>query len=162
MHQVYVSIGSNIDRETNIRGALRSLRDAFSGLVVSPVYECPAYGFDGDDFYNLVAGFASEQSDIDELLACLKRLERQFGREPHTKSHASRTLDIDLLLYDDLCLPEHGIPREDILKYYFVLKPLSDIAPDLRHPRTGQTMRETQRRFRGEKLPLTVVDLPLP
>ena len=60
MPWVWVSIGSNIERERHVRSAVEALRAQFGELVVSPVYETPAEGFEGDPFYNLVAGFHTE------------------------------------------------------------------------------------------------------
>ena len=61
MPTVYVSIGSNVDREFNIRSSVKVLREYFPGLRPSSVYETEAQGFNGDPFYNLVVGFETEK-----------------------------------------------------------------------------------------------------
>ena len=144
--RVYVGIGSNIDREKNVRGGIKELETRFGELVVSPVYESKSYGFDGDDFYNLVVGFDTTV-DIDELARQLREIEFQFGRRRNETRYSPRTLDIDLLLYCDVINDDHDVPREDIEKYAFVLKPLVDIAPGLHHPVIGIRMDELWQAF---------------
>ena len=73
----------------------------------------------------------------------------------------SRTLDIDLLLYGDACLPEQRVPRRDVLEYSFVLRPLAELAPDFRHPETGRTMAEHWADFDSSQHPLTQTGLIL-
>jgi len=134
-----LSLGSNIEREENIRGALHALKAAFGDLVVSQVYESEAVGFAGAPFYNLVVGFETDQG-VDELMDCFRRIEADFGRVRGGEKFAARTLDIDLLTYGDL-VQERGrvvLPRDEILKYAFVLQPLAEVAGDERHPVSGQ------------------------
>ena len=133
MTQVYLGIGSNIDRESSIEYGLKALKSLYGELQISPIYESKAYGFDGDDFYNLVVGFETDFA-IDEIEVKLKEIEIQSGRKKNDSSYNPRTLDIDLLLYGDLVCDKHQLPRSDVLEYAFVLKPLCDIAPELIHP----------------------------
>jgi len=113
MPQVWLSIGSNIDRERNICGAVRSLRDAFGGLVLSSVYESEAVGFAGDPFYNMVIGLRTDLS-VRSLNSCLRDIEERHGRIRGGEKIASRTLDIDLLLFGNEVVNEEGIeiPRD--------------------------------------------------
>jgi len=152
MARAYVSIGSNIDRERNVRSATAELRARYGRLVLSPVYESPAEGFEGDDFYNLVAAFDSDAPPR-AIAQALLDIERAHGRERRADGMHSRTLDLDLLLYGDLVLNEPGLrlPREDITRYAFVLKPLADIEPEGRHPETGQSFAALWRRFEGDR-----------
>ena len=144
--QVYLGIGSNIDREKNILGGLIELKSRYGELMVSPVYESKAFGFEGDDFYNLVVGFKTEIS-VDEIKTQLKDIEYQFGRQANEKRYSSRTLDIDLLLYGDLVSEKHHVPRSDIIEFGFVIKPLSDISPEFKHPVTGDSMNQLWTNF---------------
>lgn len=135
MAQVYVSIGSNIDKQKNIAGCLQSLADQFGALVLSPIYESEAVGFDGDNFYNLVARFETDLS-VGQLNDALKAIEDEFGRERSGPKFSGRTLDIDILTYDDLVGEFDGVqlPRDEITKNAFVLLPLNDIAAEAVHP----------------------------
>lgn len=144
--QCYIGIGSNIDRETNIRNGLIELKSRYGDLQVSPVYECEALGFEGDEFYNLVVGLKTGLA-IDDLVFQLREIEYQFGRKRKETRYSSRTLDIDLLLYGDLISEKRHVPRSDIIEFGFVLKPLCDIAPELKHPITGESMRHLWEKF---------------
>lgn len=138
MARVYVSIGSNIGREQNIRSGVADLRGCFGELILSSVYESEAVGFDGDSFYNLVAAFDTALSP-QQVADALRTIEERHGRLRNGPRFSSRTLDIDLLLYDDLVLHEGKlqIPRDEITKNAFVLWPLAEIAPQLEHPQLG-------------------------
>ena len=144
--KVYLGIGSNIDREINIRDGLKEFESRYGELTVSPVYESEAYGFEGDSFYNLVAGLKTEL-DIDVLVKQLRDIEYQFGRRQSETRYSSRTLDIDLLLFADLVSEKHHVPRSDIMEFGFVLKPLCDLEPELQHPITGETMHQLWKKF---------------
>lgn len=150
MTRVYLGIGSNIDRESSIRIGLTALKSLYGELQISPVYESKAFGFEGDDFFNLVVGFETE-SDIDEIEIQLKDIEFQSGRKHGETSYRPRTLDIDLLLYGDLVCDKHELPRVDIVKYAFVLKPLCDLAPELIHPVIGEAMSDLWKNFDASK-----------
>ncbi|MBM4221756.1 MAG: 2-amino-4-hydroxy-6-hydroxymethyldihydropteridine diphosphokinase [Gammaproteobacteria bacterium] len=138
---VYVSVGSNVAPLENLRLALAELRRRFGPLDVSSVYRNPAVGFVGDDFLNLVLRFRTAESPA-TIIAELERLHVLAGRVRGPDPFSSRTLDLDLLLYGDAVLPDPAIrvPREDIRKYAFVLGPLAELAPELSHPETGETM----------------------
>lgn len=143
MARVYVSVGSNVDRERNIRTCLETLDRCYGPLTVSSVYETEAVGFDGEDFYNLAIGFDTDEG-IHAVVRTLRALEDAHGRVRFGSRFAPRTLDLDLLLYDDLVLKEGGleIPRPDIIRYAFVLGPLAEIAGSRRHPDLGETFAE--------------------
>jgi len=155
MTQVFVSIGSNIDRENNIRGAIHALRARYGALILSRVYESKAEGFSGDNFYNLVAAFDTSKT-IEQIKANLRRIEAQFGRERSGNRHGPRTLDLDLLLYDDVVRHDGtvNLPHPDIGRYAFVLGPLAEIAPQRQHPETGQSLAQMWEGFKksGQKI----------
>jgi 2-amino-4-hydroxy-6-hydroxymethyldihydropteridine diphosphokinase len=159
MPRVYIGIGSNIDRENSIRGAVRELTAHYGPLALSPVYETKALGFDGENFYNLVAGFDTTET-IENIKQTLSRIESQFGRVRQENRFSARTLDLDLLLYGDTVQHDTGVnlPHPDIRRYAFVLRPLVDIAPDLRHPETGQTCAEMWRQFDAGKQEMRKAD----
>ena len=135
MTQVFISIGSNIDREKNIRAAILALRGRFGELRLSSVYEADAVGFDGEAFLNLIVTFDTDKTapQVDRLLDAI---EKQNGRTPEQKKFNPRTLDLDLVLYGDYVSqdPNLEIPRGEITRYAFVLEPLAEIAGELKHP----------------------------
>lgn len=157
--QVYLSLGSNIDRDHNIRSGLKALEAAFGELAISPVYESEAVGFDGDAFYNLVVGIKTAMS-VGELTACLKDMEKDHGRVRGEKKFSSRTLDIDILTYGEITGTVDGVqlPRDEILKHAFVLKPLVDLVPDTLHPETGISYRQILDEANFDSQKLWVVD----
>lgn len=140
MARVYVSLGSNIDREDRIRKAVDALRQAFGEVELSTVYDSAAVGFDGNNFLNLVAGFDSEL-EVSAVASIFRDIEDQLGRDRSLPRFANRAIDLDILLYDDQVLDVPGIriPRPDILVNAFVLKPLQDIAPGRCYPLTGES-----------------------
>ena len=158
MPRIFVSIGSNIEREKNLRGAVRALRDAYGTLALSRVYESAPQGFTGDNFYNLVAAFDTGES-IEAVKARLAAIETAHGRVRGDRRLASRTLDLDLLLYDNAVIHRAGLdlPRAEIQEYAFVLAPLAEIAPDLRHPETGESYKAMWENF-SDAPPLRVVE----
>ncbi len=138
--RVYVGLGSNVDREARLRQAVVALRELFGELELSPVYDSAAVGFDGYDFLNLVAGFDTEL-EVERVAASFRDIENQLGRDRSLPKFASRSIDLDILAYDDLILDLPGIriPRPEILENAFVLRPLQDLAADSVHPETGET-----------------------
>ncbi|MFQ6023662.1 MAG: 2-amino-4-hydroxy-6-hydroxymethyldihydropteridine diphosphokinase [Acidiferrobacterales bacterium] len=159
MPRVFVSIGSNIDREKNIKAAVHELNVSYAPLTLSRVYESPAIAFRGDDFYNLVASFDTNAS-VHDLRARLTSIEDACGRE-RRGNNQSRTLDIDLLLYGDLVRHdgEIDVPRPEISQHAFVLLPLTEIASKARHPETGVTFRQMWANFDDPKQKLWPVEL---
>jgi 2-amino-4-hydroxy-6-hydroxymethyldihydropteridine diphosphokinase len=157
--RVHVCVGSNIDRENSIRGAVRDLAIHFGSLRLSPVYESKAHGFEGGNFYNLVVGFDTTES-IERVKESLSDIESHFGRRRQGNRFSSRTLDLDLLLYDDVIRhnDQINLPHPDIQRYAYVLRPLADIAPDLRHPETGAAYARMWERFDKNKHEIWVVD----
>ncbi|GAB6039972.1 2-amino-4-hydroxy-6-hydroxymethyldihydropteridine diphosphokinase [Endothiovibrio diazotrophicus] len=146
MARVFVSVGSNIDREHNIRSALDAMEAAFGELELSTVYETVAVGFEGDNFFNLVVAFDTGLA-LEQVTTALREIEQAHRRERGSKRFAPRTLDLDLLLFDDVVADEPELPRGEIVKYAFVLKPLAELAPTLRHPTLGTPYAELWQRF---------------
>jgi 2-amino-4-hydroxy-6-hydroxymethyldihydropteridine diphosphokinase len=163
MVRVYVSIGSNIEREPNIRAAVQALRERFGTLTLSNVYENQAIGFEGDNFYNLVAAFDTDESP-EGVIAILHSIEQRLGRKREPSRFCSRTIDLDLLLYSDLLREQATLrlPRREVDEYACVLRPLAELAPKARHPRSGETFAALWARFDKAAQPLTPVTLELP
>jgi len=145
LKRVYLSLGSNRgEREQLLEQALARLAAAGLSLrQVSAVYETePLERRDQPWFLNLVV-----EADTDLfprlLLGRLQRIERQMGRRP-TSVKGPRLIDIDLLLYGEAVIrtPELVVPHPRMHLRRFVLEPLAELAPELRHPLTGRTVRE--------------------
>ncbi len=143
MVRVYLSLGSNIEKQKNIANGLASLNAEFDKVLSSRIYESEAVGFEGDNFYNLVVRVDTDKS-IAELSLCLRDIENRYGRDRNAPKFSARTLDIDILTYNDYLGEFDGVdlPRKEILKQAFVLWPLAEIASDEIHPATKQTYRE--------------------
>ena len=135
--RVYLSLGSNLgDRENNLRNAIAALPSAhFHASKVSSLYETePVDYLDQPWFLNCVVEGETESQPA-ELLGALRAIEAQLGSKK-AFAKGPRLLDIDILLFGDLSLdtPELQIPHPRMLERKFVLAPLAEIAPALRHP----------------------------
>ena len=141
MAEVFVSVGSNVEPEKHVRFAVGALQQRFGELRVSTVYRTAAVGFDGDDFLNFVVAFETDEP-VEDVDRALDAIEREGGRDQGLPKFSPRTLDLDLLLYDDMVLDTEGLqlPRREILKYAFVLAPLVELAPQRLHPETGRPL----------------------
>jgi 2-amino-4-hydroxy-6-hydroxymethyldihydropteridine diphosphokinase len=138
---VYVAAGSNVEPERHLRLALAELHKLYSPVTVSPAYRNRAVGFEGEDFVNLVVGFTTSDAPAAVRLR-LQAIESLCGRPPDAPRWAPRSMDLDILLHGTLVSQEAGmvLPRPDLVRRAYMLKPLVDIAPGLFHPTLGRTM----------------------
>lgn len=159
---VFLGIGSNESPEENLRLAIRELGNRYGDLELSPVYKSASVGFNGEDFLNLVLRFESDKSAL-SICNEIELIHNLAGRRRGSSKWESRPLDIDLLLYNDLILDERPvrIPRDDILEYSFVLRPIAELAPAHVHPVTGKTLLEHWQEFDAESHPLEKIDVKL-
>jgi 2-amino-4-hydroxy-6-hydroxymethyldihydropteridine diphosphokinase len=134
-YDYYLGIGSNSNRRKNMQSCLNYFLNSFAICHVSPVYRSASYGFEGHDFFNSVIHIQSAFEPA-ALKIWVQHIEDLHGRDRSKPRYSNRTLDIDLLLCDDLIIDDGTIqvPRREILKRKYVLKPLQDLAPDLIHP----------------------------
>jgi len=143
MGRACLSLGSNVDPERHVAIAFAALRARFGDILASAAYRTPAVGFAGADFVNAAAVI---DSDLDPraLDAWLHALEDAHGRDRSGPRYGDRTLDIDIVLYDDLVCSGPGnlrLPRGE-LRHAFVLRPLAEIAPGIVDPASGRTLAE--------------------
>lgn len=161
MPDVFVAAGSNVEPEKYLCRALQALEGAFSPLRISPAYRNKAVGFEGEDFINLVVGF-STPLPVTELRRRLQEVETLCDRPGTAPKWAPRTMDLDILLYGTTVSDEPGLilPRPDLVKRPYMLKPMADIAPDVRHPLLNKTMVELWQAFDAGGHRMVEVGLP--
>jgi len=155
MTAVYVAAGSNVDPETNLARACAQIAESWPDARFSRAYRNVAVGFEGPDFINLVT-----------VLARLHAIERDCGRPRNAPKWASRTMDLDILLFGDLIekTAEYTVPRPDLVRRAFMLGPMAEIAPEVRHPLTHKTIAELWREFDrgGHEMTPVSIELPAP
>lgn len=142
--KIYLSLGSNIgNRQEYLQNAINLLFERIGAVLkISPVYETPALGFEGEAFLNLVVIMTTELAPA-ELMTELLSIEKQLGRERNSGvGYQSRTVDIDILFYGDEIIKSEDlmIPHREIQNRKFVLQPLNDIEPTKQHPGLGQSI----------------------
>lgn len=165
LRTVYLSLGSNLgDRADYLRQAISLLHGpSFQVRRISSVYETePVYRTDQPEFYNLALEGETEL-EAAELLALTAGIEQELGRVREAPN-APRTLDIDILFFGDSVveLPQLRIPHPGLPERRFVLEPLAEIAPDLRHPESGRTVRELLLLAPAAHVRPTLVRVPVP
>lgn len=143
-HIVYLSLGSNLgNRTANLRAAIAAMPPTINVLGESPTYETPPWGYtEQPAFLNLALKGETDLTPL-ELLVFLKSVETQVGRVASFR-YGPRQIDLDILFYNSLVLetPRLFIPHPRLHERAFVLVPLADLAPDLRHPVFGKTISE--------------------
>lgn len=151
-HRVYLGLGSNLgDRDANLRAALARLAADVRIERVSSVYDtAPMHIEDQPRFHNIVCEGWTDLTP-EALLRLAKDVEAAVGRTPSIR-YGPRAIDIDVLLYDDLqlTLPDLIIPHPRLWERAFVLAPLAEIAPRLRHPELDAEIAELARQVEGQ------------
>jgi len=141
---VYLSLGSNVgNREENLRDAIGRLKSAGQVISVSSFYETEPVEFTEQAwFVNCAVALGTEQTP-EQLMETLLGIEEEIGRR-RTKKKGPRTIDIDILLFENTIIDSPGltIPHPAMHKRRFVLEPLAEIAPEVRHPVLDRSVRE--------------------
>lgn len=160
MADVYLSLGSNIQRNRHISSGISALKQQYKTITCSPIYESVSIGFEGDNFYNLVTHFTTTET-LETVTAFLSKIEDDNGRDRNGPKFGPRTLDLDLLLYDDVIINSKSLtlPRPEIYQNAFVLRPLADIAGDLLDPLQKQTYQQLWSSFDQSKQKLWPIEL---
>lgn len=144
--KVYIAIGSNIGNKLQFlnKSLLYILERVGAIVAISPVYETPAWGFEGDAFYNACLAVETLLSP-EEVLQQLLAIEQELGRDrSDSNGYAARTIDLDIVFFEDrvIALPDLVVPHPRMELRKFVLAPLADIAPGKIHPALQQTVWE--------------------
>jgi len=158
MHEILISTGSNIQKAANTAAGLDDLERCFGDIKVSSVFESQSIGFTADTFFNAVVYAKTEQS-LADVCEQLKNIEIKNGRVKQTEKFSSRTLDLDLLTFDQtVCSTPLVLPREEILYNAFVLQPLAELVPDFVHPIEQKTYSELWNEYDKSKQKLWIAD----
>ncbi|SHJ66071.1 2-amino-4-hydroxy-6-hydroxymethyldihydropteridinediphosphokinase [Tangfeifania diversioriginum] len=146
MHQVFLGIGGNIGNKPENFSKVHHLIENELGTInqKSSVYETPPWGFSAkENFWNQVVQIKTKLEPR-EMLAEIHKIENLFNRVRHSGRYTSREMDIDILFYDTNCTESHEliIPHPKLHQRLFVLVPLVEIAPELKHPLLQKTSRQ--------------------
>jgi 2-amino-4-hydroxy-6-hydroxymethyldihydropteridine diphosphokinase len=145
MARAFISIGSNIDPETNVRNAVHRLGSTARVMAISTVYRTEPIGPPGQPwFYNCVVEIETEMAPRELKFTLLRRIESELGRARSSDKFAARTIDLDLILYNELVMttPDLALPDPDIPKRPFLAIPLHELAPGLILPGSGLRIQE--------------------
>ena len=169
--RAFIALGSNINGEQNLQEAVQRLAARVRLLAISPVYETPPVGkTDQPNFLNAAALIETDLPPAELKTQVLEAIEQELGRVRTEDKNAPRTMDLDIALFGDrvLDIGHRHIPDPDILKYPHLALPLADLAPEQRHPETGETLREIAGRLpasgivRRDDIVLTLTPPPVP
>jgi 2-amino-4-hydroxy-6-hydroxymethyldihydropteridine diphosphokinase len=159
--RVFVAAGSNLEPEKHLARACAEILNSWPDTVCSRAYRNAAVGFEGPDFINLVVGFSTAQP-LDAVITRLRAIETQCGRPRFAPKWASRTMDLDVLLFGDRVekTADYTLPRPDLLKRPYMLGPMAEIAPEVMHPTARKTIAVLWKEFDHDGHAMNAVDLP--
>jgi 2-amino-4-hydroxy-6-hydroxymethyldihydropteridine diphosphokinase len=137
MHTIYLLIGSNIQPQTNIAAALQMLREKNPIVECSGIWQTTAYGSEGPDFLNIVVKIESdlERDAIKEQI--IRPIETQLKRKRTANKNAPRTIDVDIIIYDE------QVMDQGLWNKFFITVPVAELLPQLKDPDTGTSLRDT-------------------
>lgn len=134
LHRAYLSLGSNIQPEINLIKAVELLRKHGDVKEVSNVWESKSVGFDGPNFLNACLLFLSGLQPVDLKERIIRPIEEKLGRVRFADKNAPRTIDIDIVLFDEKPL------NTDFWDYAYVSVPLAELIPDFIHPNRHENL----------------------
>lgn len=144
LHRLYLSLGSNIGAEVHLPQAVSLLRKVGRVEAVSSVWETESVGFDGPNFLNACILFHTPLLHTEFKAQIIRPIEDSMGRVRSSEKNAPRTIDIDMLLYDDQPL------NVDFWEYAFVIVPLAELIPGFAHPTNGVNLLEAAKQGQGQ------------
>ena len=155
MNIVYLLLGSNIKKEKNITDAIRALMGCCRITAVSPLYETvPVLLLEQPTFFNIVVRLETTLTAGEIKCGIIDEIEQGLRRKRQTDKNVRRTIDIDIVLFNDEVMEYEGkdgrlrhLPDPDLLKFPHVTVPLADLAPDMPHPETGELFRDIAARL---------------
>lgn len=153
INRAFISLGSNVNKEVNLPESIRLLAQMCHVVAISPVYETLPVGLPAQpNFFNAAVIVETELQPAALKKRVLAAIEERLKRVRTGDKNAPRTIDLDLALFnDEVCEYEgHQVPDPDVLRFAHVAVPIADMAPGLRHPQTGETMRTIARRLLRE------------
>jgi 2-amino-4-hydroxy-6-hydroxymethyldihydropteridine diphosphokinase len=144
LHFAYLSLGSNIQPETNLTQAVILLRDYGEVLKVSSAWESKSVGADGPNYLNACVLFQCPFMQVELKENIIRPIESQLGRKRGENKFAPRTIDIDIVLFDE---KPYNV---EYCNYAFVIVPLAEIYPEYQNPITNENVTETATRLRQQ------------
>lgn len=150
LNTAYLSLGSNIEPEENMVAAVKLLAGMTRLVAVSPVWETQPIGLTNQpNFLNAAAVVETELNATTFVEQVTHKIEQNLGRVRQANKNAPRTIDIDLILFSHQIfkMNHRHIPSPELLERPFVVIPLAAIAPNIRHPETGQTLQDIAESF---------------
>ena len=139
MTLVVLDLGSNIERETSLATALEKLAEKFSLRRASAVFKTSPVGMSNQpDFYNLSLEVETDKT-VEDIRSIAREIEDEMGRNRTSPRFGPRNIDIDIIVYGDLVDAEKKVPHPQSTRELFVVGPMADLAPEGKHPETGET-----------------------
>ncbi len=136
MHQIILLIGSNIEPQKNIPAALKMLEEVYPFKRCSRIWKTTAFGSKGPDFLNIAVQTDTSLSMIEYKAQVIKKIETALKRERLPDKNAPRTIDIDIIVFDDKII-DRGIWNK-----FFITVPLADLLPEWKNPDSGLSLRD--------------------
>lgn len=143
LHRIYLSLGSNIGAEVNLPRAIQLLGEVGRIESISSVWESESVGFDGPNFLNACVLFRTPHAPVEFKEKVIRPIEARLGRVRSSEKNAPRTIDIDIVLYDEQPL------NTDFWEYAFVVAPLAELIPGFIHPANGKTLSQFADQLQG-------------
>jgi 2-amino-4-hydroxy-6-hydroxymethyldihydropteridine diphosphokinase len=156
LHRAYLSIGSNIEPETHLPKAIQLLREVGQVMDVSSIWETEAVGSDGPNFLNVCVLFLTPLQPIDLKEQVIRPIEARLGRVRSVDKNAPRTIDLDIVLFDEQPL------KMKFWDYAFVVVPLAELLPDFQHPVRREKLSRVSAQLQSQVWIVPRVDVSIP